>query len=203
MDYIRCIDSPVGGLLLSSDGAALTGLWIEGQKYYAAGLGAEREEKNLPVFGDTERWLAVYFSGAAPDFTPELNPRGSAFRLAVWKILRGIPYGKTTTYGKIAAMLNAPETCPYRVSRPPYQPASPSDLRAAEQKVSAIPAGQKNSSASVLARAVGGAVGHNPVSLIIPCHRVLGADGSLTGYAGGLDTKAKLLRLEAKGRTAV
>jgi methylated-DNA-[protein]-cysteine S-methyltransferase len=46
------------------------------------------------------------------------------------------------------------------------------------------------------AQAVGGAVGHNPISLIIPCHRVLGADGSLTGYAGGLDKKRALLELE-------
>jgi methylated-DNA-[protein]-cysteine S-methyltransferase len=46
------------------------------------------------------------------------------------------------------------------------------------------------------AQAVGGAVGHNPISLIIPCHRVVGADGSLTGYAGGLDRKESLLKLE-------
>lgn len=46
------------------------------------------------------------------------------------------------------------------------------------------------------AQAVGGAVGHNPVSIIVPCHRVLGADGSLTGYAGGTDKKARLLELE-------
>lgn len=46
------------------------------------------------------------------------------------------------------------------------------------------------------ARAVGGAVGHNPISLIIPCHRVAGADGSLTGYAGGIERKFRLLRLE-------
>jgi len=49
---------------------------------------------------------------------------------------------------------------------------------------------------TVSARAVGGAVGHNPISLIIPCHRVLGADGSLTGYAGGIDRKRRLLALE-------
>ena len=48
----------------------------------------------------------------------------------------------------------------------------------------------------VSAQAVGGAVGHNKVSLIIPCHRVVGADGSLTGYAGGIDKKIKLLELE-------
>ncbi len=46
------------------------------------------------------------------------------------------------------------------------------------------------------AQAVGGAVGHNPIAIIIPCHRVIGADGSLTGYAGGLDRKSWLLRLE-------
>ena len=46
------------------------------------------------------------------------------------------------------------------------------------------------------AQAVGGAVGHNSISLIIPCHRVVGADGSLTGYAGGIDKKVNLLRME-------
>ncbi|MDR2565426.1 MAG: methylated-DNA--[protein]-cysteine S-methyltransferase [Bifidobacteriaceae bacterium] len=48
----------------------------------------------------------------------------------------------------------------------------------------------------VSARAVGGAVGHNPVSIVIPCHRVVGASGSLTGYAGGIGTKTRLLELE-------
>ncbi len=46
------------------------------------------------------------------------------------------------------------------------------------------------------AQAIGGAVGHNPISIIIPCHRVIGTDGSLTGYAGGIDKKIKLLKLE-------
>jgi methylated-DNA-[protein]-cysteine S-methyltransferase len=52
---------------------------------------------------------------------------------------------------------------------------------------------------SLSAQAVGGAVGHNPVSLLVPCHRVVGANGSLTGYAGGLEKKAALLRLEGAG----
>ena len=55
---------------------------------------------------------------------------------------------------------------------------------------------QKRGIAQMSAQAVGGAVGHNPISLIIPCHRVVGPKGKLTGYAGGLDKKAKLLRLE-------
>ena len=46
------------------------------------------------------------------------------------------------------------------------------------------------------AQAVGGAVGHNPISIIIPCHRVVGANGSLTGYAGGVDKKLELLKFE-------
>lgn len=50
--------------------------------------------------------------------------------------------------------------------------------------------------ASMSAQAVGGAVGHNPISIIIPCHRVVGANGSLTGYAGGIDQKIRLLKLE-------
>ena len=50
--------------------------------------------------------------------------------------------------------------------------------------------------ATMSAQAVGGAVGHNPISIIIPCHRIVGSDGSLTGYAGGIDRKQKLLLLE-------
>ncbi|MGI6176372.1 MAG: methylated-DNA--[protein]-cysteine S-methyltransferase [Christensenellales bacterium] len=49
---------------------------------------------------------------------------------------------------------------------------------------------------SMSSQAVGGAVGHNPISIIIPCHRVVGANGSLTGYAGGVHIKVKLLELE-------
>lgn len=55
---------------------------------------------------------------------------------------------------------------------------------------------RKTGKTKMSAQAVGGAVGHNPISIIIPCHRVVGTDGSLTGYAGGLDVKIKLLELE-------
>ena len=160
-EYLRYVSSPLGRILLSSDGEALTGLWFEGQKYFGAGLPAHREERQLPLFEEAERWLTDYFGGRAPDFTPPLAPRGTPFRRAVWEHLLTVPYGRTVTYGGIAAAL----------------------------------AGQAGS-ARVSARAVGGAVGHNPISLIIPCHRVVGADGSLTGYAGGTDRKARLLALE-------
>ena len=160
MEYTFSYVSPLGNILLASDGSALTGLWFEGQKYFAAGLNPLHTQQDLPVFGDAVRWLDLYFSGRQPDFTPALSPKGSPFRREVWKILLTIPYGQTMTYGDIALLL--------------------------EHTL-----GRQSS-----ARAVGGAVGHNPVSLIIPCHRVTGAGGSLTGYAGGLERKQWLLRLE-------
>ena len=155
MDFYSSCPSPLGGITLASDGEGLTGLWFEGQRYYGSTLGPQAEEKELPVFRETGRWLELYFEGRIPDFTPPLHLRGSAFRRAVWELLLRVPYGQTATYGELAAML---------------------------------PRGS--------ARAVGGAVGRNPVSLIVPCHRIVGADGSLTGYAGGVERKRALLRLE-------
>ena len=161
MDYTAHYQSPLGGITLASDGKALTGLWFDGQKYFAATLSREHEEKALPVFAQAERWLDVYFSGRIPDFTPPLRMKTTAFRKSVWEILLSIPYGHTMTYGEIAQRLAA-----------------------------------QKGLAGMSAQAVGGAVGHNPISLLIPCHRVVGADGSLTGYAGGVDKKARLLGLE-------
>lgn len=160
-EYTHHYDSPLGGITLASDGEALTGLWFDGQKYFADTLDAAHEEKQLPVFDLTDRWLDTYFSGKAPDFTPPLRLKTTDFRRAVWEIMLTIPYGKTMTYGEIAA-------------------------RVAAQK----------GIASMSAQAVGGAVGHNAISLIIPCHRVVGADGSMTGYAGGIEKKRRLLALE-------
>ena len=158
--YIMKYPSPLGEITVASDGENIVGLWLEGQKYFAATLEGELREENLPVFDTVRRWLDIYFSGGEPDFLPPLAPKGSEFRRAVWEQLLRIPYGQTVSYGEIAKQLEA-ET------------------------------GRKTS-----ARAVGGAVGHNPVSVIIPCHRVVGANGSLTGYAGGVDKKIKLLELE-------
>ena len=161
MEYTHHYDSPLGSITLASSGEALTGLWFDGQKYFEDCLADEHEEKALPVFEQTDRWLDIYFSGRAPDFTPPLNMKATEFRKAVWKIMLSIPFGQTMTYGEIAARL-------------------------AKQK------GIEKMSA----QAVGGAVGHNSISLIIPCHRVVGTNGSLTGYAGGIDKKVKLLEME-------
>lgn len=159
--YICKMSSPVGALTVASDGEHVTGLWIDGQKYYAAGL-KEVKEQELPVFKQVRDWLSQYFSGAAPDFMPPLLPAGSAFRQSVWRLLREIPYGHLMTYGEIAKRL--------------------------EQ--------ENGGGKKVSAQAVGGAVGHNPISILIPCHRVVGTGGSLTGYAGGIHLKVKLLELE-------
>ena len=148
--------SPVGMLTLASDENALTGLWIEGQKYFGSGLrlDAAREGENA-VLTAAARWLDRYFAGEcpAPGALP-VAPAGSAFRRRVLDALVEIPSGEVVTYGELAARLGSS------------------------------------------ARAVGGAVGHNPISIIIPCHRVVGADGSLTGYAAGVEAKRRLLRLE-------
>ena len=105
MQYIQYIDeyrSPLGKILMAADESGLTGLWFEGQKYYAASLGAEHEWRALEVFAQTKRWLDRYFSGGRPGSLPPLHPAGTPFQIAVWESLSAIPYGRTATYGEIA-----------------------------------------------------------------------------------------------------
>ena len=161
MTVAKTYASPLGPLLLASAGDALTGLWLPGQKYYAAGVGPVAAEGDAPILRASVQWLDAYFAGDKPEISAlPLAPGGSDFQKLIWELLRDIPYGETTTYGTLAAK--------------------------AETRL-----GRKTA-----ARAVGAAVGRNPISIIIPCHRVLGADRSLTGYAGGLDKKEWLLRHE-------
>ena len=84
MHYTSHYRSPLGNITLASDGEALTGLWFDGQRYFAAGLDPKHSEYKLPVFEDTRRWLDNYFSGKTPDFTPPLHLIGSPFRQHVW-----------------------------------------------------------------------------------------------------------------------
>lgn len=161
MTYINHYHSPLGGITVSSNGSEITGLWFDGQKYFGDTLPEDYEERNLPVFEETKRWLDIYFGGKAPDFTPPLKMETTSFRKAVWEIMLTIPFGRTMTYGEIADSI-------------------------ARQR------GIKKMSP----QAVGGAVGHNSISLIIPCHRVVGTNGSLTGYAGGIEKKVWLLAME-------
>ena len=161
MTVAKTYASPLGPLLLAAEGDALTGLWLPGQKYYAAGMGPEAAEGDAPILRGTAEWLDAYFAGQKPAVSElKLALRGSEFQLLIRELLREIPYGETITYGALAAE--------------------------AEKRL-----GRRTS-----ARAVGAAVGRNPISVIIPCHRVLGAGGGLTGYAGGLDKKEWLLRHE-------
>ena len=156
--------SPVGELTLASDGTALTGLWLEGQKYFGGTSGEELApgQPDLPVFQAARAWLDRYFSGKEPlPSELPLAPSGGEFRKLVWELLCEIPYGEVTTYGALAKKAAA-----------------------------------KLGRSSMSSQAIGGAVGHNPISIIIPCHRVVGSNGSLTGYAGGLDVKRALLKLE-------
>ncbi|HIZ80160.1 MAG TPA: methylated-DNA--[protein]-cysteine S-methyltransferase [Candidatus Lachnoclostridium stercorigallinarum] len=156
-------ESPLGRLTLASDGENLTGLWMEGQKYFGSTMPeTAREQGDLPVLEETGRWLNRYFAGKRPEPSElPLKPEGSAFRQVIWKLLCQIPYGEVTTYGALAKQAAA------WMGRP-----------------------------SMSGQAVGGAVGHNPISIIIPCHRVVGTGGSLTGYAGGIEKKIRLLELE-------
>ena len=163
MYYSMKYESPMGMITVASTENAVVGLWFDGQKYFAYGLAESEacEEQENSILTDVKRWLDIYFAGKEPDFDLPLNPTGTDFQKSVWSILCTIPYGKTMTYGQIAAQI------------------------AAERGI-----------ARMSAQAVGGAVGHNPLSIIVPCHRVVGMNGSLTGYGGGIDRKIKLLTLE-------
>lgn len=153
-------DSPLGRMWLVEDGTGLCGVWFVGQKYYAEGAEEVQEEKTV-VLQETVQWLDSYFSGQKPELLPPLHLKGSPFQKEVWDLLKEIPYGRTTTYGKLAARL-----------------------------------AERRGIAHMSAQAVGGAVGHNPVSILVPCHRVIGSNGSLTGYAGGMERKRWLLERE-------
>lgn len=164
MYYKTKYKTPIGNVVLACNEAEnLTGLWIEGQKYFEDTIDGKIIEKGeLPIFKKTKKWLDEYFAGKKPEISKlPLAPIGGEFRQRVWQILRKIPYGEVCTYGEIANII-----------------------------------AKEKGKAKMSAQAVGGAVGHNPISIIIPCHRVVGANGSLTGYAGGIETKIKLLELE-------
>ncbi|MBQ3689118.1 MAG: methylated-DNA--[Bacteroidales bacterium] len=143
-------------IILTSDGEVLTGLRFI--KQYKESF----EQKSLPIFQEVCRWLDVYFSGREPDFTPKFRIENSTpFRREVLEILVSIPFGKTMTYGEIAAQI-----------------------------------AKNHGIEKMSAQAVGGAVGKNPIGIIIPCHRVLGSGKSLTGYSGGIKNKIGLLKVE-------
>jgi methylated-DNA-[protein]-cysteine S-methyltransferase len=147
--------SPLGPLLLTSDGEALTGVFMEEHRYGPT-VGADWARDAAP-FGAVREQLAAYFAGDLQEFSLTVRPAGTPFQQAVWRALQDIPYGATESYGALARHLGDPGAV----------------------------------------RAVGAANGRNPVSIVIPCHRVVGADGALTGYGGGMENKRRLLALES------
>lgn len=148
-------ESPLGRLLLQSNGQALTGLRFGGKQEVSG------EEDR--ILKETARWLDAYFRGENPPVVIPLAPAGTDFQKQVWQCLREIPCGTVRSYGEIAREM-------------------------------ALRMGRKTMSA----QAVGQAVGRNPIAVMIPCHRVVGSRGELTGYAWGIDKKKWLLELEKK-----
>jgi methylated-DNA-[protein]-cysteine S-methyltransferase len=153
--YFTTLDTPVGELLLIGDGDALTGLYMNAQKY-AREVQNDWRRAAQPFVAAVEQ-LRAYFAGALRTFELPLAPHGTPFQRTVWRALRDIPFGRTESYGALAQRIDAPGA----------------------------------------ARAVGLANGHNPIGIIVPCHRVIGANGSLTGYGGGIERKRWLLAHEA------
>jgi methylated-DNA-[protein]-cysteine S-methyltransferase len=144
------IDSPVGELLLTANDDGLSGIQFAPHR-------AAEGQRDDDAFTGIVAQLGEYFDGRRTTFDVTLAPAGTAFQRGVWSAIAAIPYGKTVSYGSIAAELGKPSA----------------------------------------SRAVGLATGRNPIVIVIPCHRVVGADGSLTGFGGGLDRKSLLLDLEA------
>jgi methylated-DNA-[protein]-cysteine S-methyltransferase len=148
--WTTTVDSPVGPLVLTSDGTALTRVLFDAEP------DPTWSTEPCDVLARAVTQLVEYFAGNRTDFDVPLAPVGTPFQLAVWAALRDIPYGETITYRELAARVGNPNA----------------------------------------SRAVGLANGRNPISVVVPCHRVIGADGSLTGYGGGLPRKRTLLELE-------
>jgi methylated-DNA-[protein]-cysteine S-methyltransferase len=150
------IDSPIGALLLTTDGAALTGIYLDSERGATRPTDLGADDPHHPVLAAAADQLRAYFAGERDEFDVPLSAAGTTFQREVWDALARIPYGETISYGELAR----------RVGKP---------------------------SAS---RAVGLANGRNPLPIIVPCHRVIGANGTLTGYGGGIERKQWLLEHE-------
>ena len=161
MDHpYKIITSPVGILTLVTDNKSLVQIDWENPGSAAVKRNPENEDKNHPVLLQAAEELNEYFAGKRQSFTIDVDPEGTEFQKKVWKALLTIPFGKTKTYGEVAALIGNRDAV----------------------------------------RAVGGAANKNPVPVIIPCHRVIGADGKLVGFGGGLERKEFLLEIEGKKR---
>jgi methylated-DNA-[protein]-cysteine S-methyltransferase len=156
-----CIDSPIGRLTLTSDGTALTGLYMGSPSKPPPRTADWVMDPTTPPLPEAVRQVREYFAGERRVFDLPLRLSGTDFQKRVWRQLTEIPFGETWSYGQLATHLDNPGAC----------------------------------------RAVGLANGQNPIAIIVPCHRVIGADGSLTGFGGGLPRKEWLLAHEGRPGT--
>lgn len=154
MKHVWVYDMDLGRMAIAEENGKITNLFLPGE-YIPPEMRMEETETLKKAAGQ----LMEYQQGKRTVFDVPLAPEGTAFQKQVWEALLKIPYGETSSYGKLARDIGKPGA----------------------------------------ARAVGMANNRNPIPVIIPCHRVIGADGSLTGYGGGLPMKKKLLALE-KGK---
>jgi methylated-DNA-[protein]-cysteine S-methyltransferase len=159
--FFTIFESPVGELVLTSNGEAITELFME--KHKGAPKPIEDWRRDDGMFREAARQLRAYFAGELTEFDLRLETTGTKFQRRVWAELLKIPYGSTINYGELARRIGNPNA----------------------------------------SRAVGAANGQNPISIIIPCHRVIGSNGSLTGYGGGIERKKFLLDLEAGNITSL
>lgn len=161
--WITTMETPVGDLLLMSDGISLIGLHTDNDKHRPVPRNDWIRDDVAEPFGRTIAQLQAYFDGRLTEFDLPLATGGTAFQTIVWRELRNIPYGHTISYGELARRIGKPSA----------------------------------------SRAVGHSNARNPISIIVPCHRVIGTDRSLTGYAGGLERKRALLAHEAMRAASV
>ena len=167
--FLDAIASPIGTVLVACDDEArLCALDFADHEPRMRRL-LERSHGDAvtlaskPAPGAIADRVRAYFAGTLSALADvPLRTGGSEFQRAVWGLLRGIPAGGTTSYGRLAAQLGRPAA----------------------------------------SRAVGHANGANPIAIAIPCHRVIGSNGALTGYAGGLERKRWLLAHEARALRA-
>jgi methylated-DNA-[protein]-cysteine S-methyltransferase len=146
----RSFPSPFGFITVTAEDKKITSVELCKK---ATSLGSSK------VLEDAAKQLDSYLKGTLPKFSLPLKVSGTPFQLAVWKAIANVPFGKTVSYGEIAAAIGKPQA----------------------------------------ARAVGAAIGANPTPLLVGCHRVLGSNGSLTGYSGGQGIKTKKLLLDHEG----
>lgn len=145
------LNSPVGNLKLIAHDEALVRLIFIEEK-----VKVDKHRHFPSILEEADRQLKEYFEGERSEFDIELDPAGTEFQLHVWKMLKEIPYGITTTYSELSKKMGNPKAV----------------------------------------RAIGRANGQNPIPIIIPCHRVVGANNDLVGYAGGIEIKRRLLQHE-------